>query len=292
MITQALAWDPWQRLDDTPREQRLEWGHAGIAQRWLVVYSQAALARAEATLTNARPRASEAIEKPLLHLPAQRFPTPEAAQAALAAVATGWRDHPGSHLSEHNRSAGQGRPTPPTPRQASAWDLQAQARSDEAALARLKPSNACLVLGSHIDARHLSDPEVLQASNGQSHGAGGLRFLNDPLWFVSAWFVKKPCRIQGLLRVMTLALSVDSVAQRRLRRHVAHHQEPVPNHMNHPTPSPTLRGIFQLLAGLHRVRVTGHAQVHDRSAGLHDVQSRVLRVFGERGCRLYQRSPG
>jgi transposase len=36
--------------------------------------------------------------------------------------------------------------------------------------------------------------------------------------FVSSVFVKKPCRMQGLLLVMTLALLVYSVAQRRLRR--------------------------------------------------------------------------
>src|SRR5207245_689542 len=47
-ITQALAWDSWHRLDDHTRYQRLELGHDGMAQRWLVVSSQAALERAEA----------------------------------------------------------------------------------------------------------------------------------------------------------------------------------------------------------------------------------------------------
>ena len=47
---------------------------------------------------------------------------------------------------------------------------------------------------------------------------GGFRFLKDPLFFVSSLFVKKPCRIQGLLMVMTLALLVYSVAQRRMRQ--------------------------------------------------------------------------
>jgi transposase len=220
VITPALTWDTWQRLDDTTRDQRLEWCHAGIAQRWLVVSAQAALERAEATLTKARQREDEAIDKPLLHLHATRFPTPEAAQEALAALATGWRDHQVavSHLSAHTRDAGQGRPTPHTPRQASAWDIQAQARSDDAAIARLQHGKACFVLGSHIDASQLSDPEVIHAYKGQSHVEGGVRFLKDPLLFVSSVFVKKPCRIQGLLMVMTLALLVYSVAQRRLRR--------------------------------------------------------------------------
>jgi transposase len=50
---------------------------------------------------------------------------------------------------------------------------------------------------------------------------GGFRFLKDPLFFVSSLFVKKPTRIQGLLMVMTLALLVYAVAQRRLRQELA-----------------------------------------------------------------------
>jgi hypothetical protein len=65
----------------------------------------------------------------------------------------------------------------------------------------------------------------------------------------------------------------------------------VPNPINRPTPSPTLRWIFQLWEGMHRVRVTVQGQVHDLIEGLNDVQIKVLRLFGEQVCRLYQISP-
>ena len=61
VITQALREDTWQRLDDTTRYQRLELCHYGMAQRWLVVTSQAAFERAASTVTKACHRASEAI---------------------------------------------------------------------------------------------------------------------------------------------------------------------------------------------------------------------------------------
>ena len=44
------------RIDATTRYQRLELCHYGMAQRWLVVHSQAALARAETTVNKARQR--------------------------------------------------------------------------------------------------------------------------------------------------------------------------------------------------------------------------------------------
>jgi len=91
VITQALTGDTWQRLDATTRYQRVELCHYGMAQRWLVVSSQAALARAEASVNKACQREAEAIDKPLFHLPARRFETPEAAHAALATLEQSWQ---------------------------------------------------------------------------------------------------------------------------------------------------------------------------------------------------------
>jgi transposase len=293
-ITQALALDSWARLDEETRYQRLELCHYGMAQRWLVVSSQAALERAETTLNKASQREDEAIHKQLLHLQAQRFATPEAAQEALTALAKGWTYHlvDSYDLNDHKRYARKGRPTPSTPVKAIAWQIQAHVRPHEAAIGHQKQYNACLVIGTNICANELGDTEVIAAYKRQSRVEGGFRFLKDPLFFVSSLFVKKPCRIQGLLMVMTLALLVYSVAQRRLRQQLAHHHETVPNQINQPTTSPTLRWVFQLLEGIHRVRVTVQGQVHDLIEGLNEVQINVLRLFGEEVCRLYQISPG
>lgn len=265
-----------------------------MAQRWLVVSSEAALQRAEATVSKAQPREYEAIEQQLFHLQAQRFETPEAAQAALDALATAWTSHQvaASSLIEHTRYACKGRPTPTTPSKAIEWQIQGSARPDDEQIGYCKPCKACCVVGTNIDASQLSDADVIQAYTGQAQAEGGFRFLKDPLCFVSSLFVKKPSRIQGLLMVMTLALLVYSVAQRRLRQQLARHHETVPNQINQPTGRPTLRWVFQLLEGIHRVRVTLQGQVHDLVEGLNERKIKVLRLFGEGVCRLYRISPG
>jgi transposase len=292
-ITHALALDSWHRLDAHTRYQRLELCHDGMAQRWLVVSSQAALGRAEAPLHHTRPREAEASHRQLFHLQAQRFATPEAAHEALTALAKDWTYHQvdSYHPSGHQRYARQGRPTPSLPVKAIAWQIQAHVRPDEAVIGHHKQRHAGLVIGPHICASELTDTEGIAAYTRQSRVDGGFRFLNDPLLLVSSLFVKKPCRIQGLLMVMTRALLVDSVAPRQLRQPLAHHAT-VPNHINPPTTSPTLRWVFQLWEGIHRVRVTVQGQVHDLIAGLNDVQINVLRLFGEEVCRLYHISPG
>jgi transposase len=294
VIRQALQWDTWHYLDDTTRYQRIALGHYGMAQRWLVVSSQAALERADKSVTNAQQRELEALKKQLFHLQAKRFATPEAAQAALAALANAWRYHQidTTWLSAHTRYACKGRPTPTSPIKAIEWQIQAQVRPDQAGIETRKQQSACYVIGTNVAAHQLSDAQVIQAYKAQAHAEGGFRFLKDPVFFVSSLFVKKPSRIQGLLMVMTLALLVYAVTQRRLRQQLADQKETIPNQINQPTQRPTLRWVFQLLEGIHRVRVTAQGQVQNVIEGLNDVQIKILRLFGDEVCRLYQISPG
>jgi transposase len=86
VITQGLKWDTWQGLDETTRYQPIELCHYGMAQRWLVVWSQAAYERAETTVNKACEREAVAIQKQLFHLQAKRFETPTQAQEALSVL--------------------------------------------------------------------------------------------------------------------------------------------------------------------------------------------------------------
>jgi transposase len=294
VISQALQWGTWHELNDTTRYQCLALCHYGIAQRWLVVSSQAALERAEASVTNAQQREWATLAKQLFHLQATRFETPEAAQAALAVLAKSWRYHQvdTTCVIEHKRYAGKGRPTPTSPITSIDWQRRVQARPDQERIAWRKQQGACFVIGTNIDASQVSDLQVIQAYKAQSQVESGFRFLKDPLFFVSSLFVKKPCRIQGLLMVMTLALLVYAVTQRRLRGQLVWQHDTIPNQINQPTERPTLRWVFQLLEGIHRVRVTVQDQAQDVIEGLNEVQIKVLRLFGEEVCQLYQIAPG
>ena len=154
VISQARQQDTWQPVDDDTRYQSLELCHDGMAQRWLVVSSRAALERAEATLTNATQREYEAITKQLFHLQAQSFCAPEAAQDALAVLAKRWRYHrvESAQLTPYQRYAGKGRPTPRTALKAVEWQIQAQVHADDDTIEQDKQAKACYVLGTNIAA--------------------------------------------------------------------------------------------------------------------------------------------
>jgi transposase len=230
----------------------------------------------------------------LFHLQAKRFETPTQAQEALSVLVKKWRYHQvsASELIDHQRYAKKGRPTADTPIKATQWQIHAEVRPDTERLEVAKQQGACFVLGTNIGVDALSDVEVITGYKGQSQAEGGFRFLKDPLFFVSSLFVKKPCRIEGLLMVMTLALLVYSVAQRRLRQELAHQNETIPNQINQPTNRPTLRWAFQVLEGIERVRLMVDGQVRDLITGLNELKIKILRLFGEQVCLVYQLPSG
>ncbi len=294
VIRQALEMDLWQRLDEQTCYQSLALCHFGMEQRWLVVQSQSAMERAEATVSKAQKRESEAIDKALFHLQARRFESPSQAHEAFEALGKKWRYHQVAsyELIEHKRYAKKGRPTADTPIKASEWQIQGHVRPDAERIEQVKQYKGCFVLGTNTRAEQLSDAEVIAGYKGQAAVEGGFRFLKDPLFFVSSLFVKKPCRIQGLLMVMTLALLVYSVAQRRLRQALARQNETIPNQINQPTSRPTLRWVFQVLEGIERVRVRVEGKVEELITGLNEVKIKILRFFGERVCQIYQLPSG
>ena len=88
--------------------------------------------------------------------------------------------------------------------------------------------------------------------------------------------------------VMTLALLIYSLAQRHLRRELAQQQETLPNQIGLPTATPTLRWIFQLLEGINVVTVVIQRQVRVVIEGLTDLRKKILQLFGQKVCQIYQ----
>jgi transposase len=84
----------------------------------------------------------------------------------------------------------------------------------------------------------------------------------------------------GLLMVMTLALLVYAIAQRRLRRVLKEVQQTLPNQIRKETSTPTLRWIFQLLDGIERIQIVINETVHEVVSGLTALKRRILNYFG------------
>lgn len=294
VIVQALASDQWQPVDDESSYHRVDLCHYGIQQRWLVVCSQAGIHGASKTIAKAQSKEYEKVNKQLFHLQAQRFHSTEAAHKALDAIVQKLRYYrlESSKLTQHKKYARRGKPTADTPIKAIQWQIEGTVGPDDDSVIEEQRRKACFVLGTSIPDAELSDLEVIAGYKGQGAVERGFRFLKSPEFFVSSLFVKKPSRIVGLLMVMTLALLVYSVAQRRMRKHLESTGETIPNQINQPTSRPTLRWVFQLLEGIHQVSLDIDGQVTSFMEGITELREKALQLFGKRVSQIYQISSG
>jgi len=288
VIEQAWAWNHWQSQDENYRFQRIDLCHYGIEQRWLILTSQSGWHQAEAAVAKAQEKEQKAIQKQLYHFHAQRFSSEKQAQKALDRLVRKWTYHQVDQITStsHTRYAHKGRPTTETPIKSIDWQLQITVMADPEKRRKQQQRKASFVLGTSIDSEGLNDEDLLPGYKGQGTAERGFRFLKDPLFFTASLFVKKPSRIQGLLMVMTLALLVYSIAQRRMRQQLAQQKETLPNQIGRPTATPTLRWIFQLLEGINVVTVVLQRQVQVVIEGLTDLRKKILLLFGQKVCQI------
>ena len=294
VITQALKWDTWQCLDATTRYQRIALCHYGMAQRWLVVWSQASLERAEASVNKACQREAEAVKKQLFHLQAKRFETPGQAQQALSELANQWRYHQvqSYELIDHKRYAKKGRPMADTPIKAIEWQMQAQVRPDAERIEEAKQHKACFVLGTNIASGATQRCRSDHRLQGPSPGRGRVPISQGPAVFCLVVVCEKALPHSGTVdgddpSATGLFSSATSSAPGLARQN-----ETIPNQLNQPTNRPTLRWVFQVLEGIERVRLMVDGQVRDLITGLNEVKIKILRLFSEQVCHVYQLPAG
>jgi len=258
--------------------------YAGVAQRWLLVYSPVGAQREEKTLLRQVEKEEKATQKAWRKLTGQTFNCPEDAETALAEVQKRWKYHQAeAEAVPLTRYPSPGRPAAGTTPNVVGYQLQGEVTRSETAL-----ENAQRSLGRFILATNEPDPEQLSAEAMLSQYKAqavsverGFRFLKDPLFFADSLFLKNPGRIMALLMIMVLALLVYSLAERKLRKQLADRGETVLNQVGKPTHTPTMRWIFQVFEGIDLLIVSQNGQVVTRQVlNLKQEHLTVLRLLG------------
>lgn len=168
------------------------------------------------------------------------------------------------------------------------YRIKAFAQEKHAVKQEAIKQSSCFVIGTTIPKNEVDDAGIITAYKNQNNTVEkGFRFLKDPLMFASSLFVKKPERIMGLLMVMTLALLIYAIAQRRLHKVLEEFQETIPNQIRKETSRPTLRWIFQLLDGIELVEMYVEKTMYPVISGLTDLRKRILSYFGSTVMKIY-----
>ncbi len=122
-----------------------------------------------------------------------------------------------------------------------------------------------------LDSEQLSAAEMLHEYKAQQSCERGFRFIKDPLFLADTVFVKNPKRIETMGFLMGVCLLVYSLGQRMLRRELQKRGEKVKNQLGKATDKPTLRWIFQVLQGIHLVRIHGQSHLSNLTEEILDI---------------------
>jgi transposase len=293
-----------QELVEASRKTEMEmleegyWGkevmseYAGIRQRWLVVYSEAAQQREERSLERKQAKEREAAGIQWRKLMQENFKCRADAEQALAQFNQKLRYHRvEARLETHSRYERRGRPRPDDTPQVIGYRLRGELKPDPIALQQVRRSFGKFILATNeLDAQALSSREMLSHYKEQGIAVErGFRFLKDPLFFAHSLFLKSPARIMALIMVMGLALLVFALAERQLRLRLKEENVSIPSQTGKPTQTPTMRWVFQLFEGIDLLLIWHDEQVVlQKVLNLTPTHLLIIRLLGQqvRNCYL------
>jgi transposase len=252
-------------------------------ERWIVVYTQASLQRAQQTLQRQVNKAQSAWEQKCWHLGNRRFACEADARAAAERdlkEKSAWLDVR-SELVTHPQYAGKGRPRTDASPTSQQWQIVATVTVNQQQVAEQAFRNAYWIVGTNVlEPAVLSDQQLIATYKGQGGAERGFRFLKDPLFLASSIFVKKPERIMALSFIMVLCLLVYRLAEVRLRSRLVETQQTIPDQVHKPTERPTMRWVFQCFEGIELLHILTTATSRVLVLRLEPLHRLILHLLG------------
>lgn len=267
--------------------------YAGVAQRWLLIYSQAARERNQKKVDKQLFERSEKERKAFEKLCREPFHCPEDAHRALSAFQERKLDllqiqDAGIVSQAHYR--GPGRPATDSAPASITHHIRGALAAPVGRREQYLLRRSCFILATNtLDEESLTDVEVLELYKGQSRAERGFRFLKDPMFMASTLYLKKVERVMALLMVMTVCLLVYAALEYRIRNTLREHERAsVPDQKGKPTTRPTARWVFEMFEDVHLLTVgAGEVVIEKLVLNLRGELETLLRLLGPSYARLY-----
>jgi transposase len=269
------------------RYRELTSTYGGIAQRWVLIYSESRRARAHRAVDKQWRQHSDKELKALKKLCATAFACEADARQALA---TFEQDLHATFLSASTvraqpRYGKRGRPGADARPAQMVYQIDGALASALTSRQALIDQHCCFILATNaLDTTQLPPQEVLEGYKGQVHAERGFRFLKDPQFLASSLYLKKPERIMALLLVMTVCLLVYTALEYRIRKALKDHEATFPNQQGKQMQNPTARWVFHYFVGIHLLCQAGQWPIVLNLTAEHQ---HLLRLLGQPYMWLY-----
>jgi transposase len=268
-------------LQEGYRYHELTSTYGGVAQRWVLIYSELRQPQAQHTVDKQLRKQSDKEVKALKKLCGTPFACEADARQALVTFAQELQATflTTSTVRAQPRYRKRGRPGQGVPPDQVVYHIDGALASSLAARQALVDQQSCFILATNeLDATQLPPHELLVAYKGQVQPERGFRFLKDPRFFASSLYLKKPERIMALLMVMTVCLLVYAALEYRIRKALKDHDATFPDQKGKPIQTPTARWVFHYFVGIHLLIIPGQWPV---VLNLTEDHQHLLRLLGK-----------
>ncbi len=241
-------------LNDKYFYKALESNYSDVAQRWLLVWSEEAYQREIKTLNRNWLKKGEKELRLWLSLEKEDFSCSSDAEKAVLVFQKKCKYLILNEVEfiKVPKYLKKGRPSKNSQPDSYIYKIQGCPCSNISIYQQQKQGKGRFIIASNeLDKDKLSEEELLKAYKGQSKVERGFRFLKDPQFVARNFFVKKPQRLEALVFIMTLCLTVYSALEYKIRQNLEKLDQAIPNQLGKPTKKPTARWFFQLFRGIH-----------------------------------------
>ena len=224
--------------------------YGGVAQRWVLIYSEQRRRQAQRTVDKQWCKQSDQEIHAFKKLCRRPFACEADAQQALADFGHGLAAtmlH-SSTIRPVVRYRQRGRPGQDAQPEHVVYHIEGALASPLTIREARLTQHSCFILATNeLDAQQLPPQELLDGYKGQSYAERGFRFLKDPTFLASSLYLKKPERIMALLMVMTICLLVYAALEYRIRKALTDHDATFPNQKGKPFRTPQRDGSSNIL---------------------------------------------
>jgi len=290
-LVKETAQDQMTELESGNFGKEVKSEYGGVAQRWLVVFSQAAYERELKTLEKAQVREQEAAEKQWRKVCQPVFNCQEDAETACKQFNQRWKYHRATEqVTPITQYAHSGRPAAGAQPDVVGYTLTGAVELYAAGVEEAKRSLGKFIIATNeLNAHNLPAEAMLENYTAQGVSVErGFRFLKDPMFFAHSLFLKNPARIMALIMIMCLALLIFALGERQLRQALKQNNETIPDQKGKPTQTPTLRWVFQIFEGLDVLSVWADGRLLTRQImNLRPVHQQIIRLLGPQIQKCY-----
>lgn len=259
--------------------------YGGIEQRWLLVHSEQATKREQHTLNGRMLKAAEKSRKAFKKLCQKEFACMD---DALAAVEQ-YRAEQATidviaQVNEVPVYKTVGRPAAEQVPERVYFQIEGSLYTPLSRREQELKQIGLFILATNDLSSTLTMAELLKTYKAQQAVEKGFRFLKSPDFLTSAFYLKKPERIEALLMVMTTCLMVYSALEYKIRHELEQQDKHFPDMKKKPTQRPTARWVFQCFAGIDLLTINEQQTL---LLNIQDRQSVIIDCLGDVYRKVY-----